>query len=207
MTTCNKLCRECRGEETLLTAPAPCSSLGANLHDQPSHKTRKSQKCQDASSATWGYEAASRKPRGSKAEHQKHQTNQYAMTATRCREKRATWLKTFAKLQAIRPQVLVAAQEQATSGEILLWMTPSEAPKALQASECSELLDPTRANCWISAQHQPGKFTKVWHRHEVPDCEVNDLDHLWIHTLRKQVPQATVPHNTFANLGTGPRRS
>ena len=38
-------------------------------------------------------------------------------------------------------------------------MTPSEAPKALQASECSELLDPTRANCWISAQHQPGKFT------------------------------------------------
>ena len=36
-----------------------------------------------------------------------------------------------------------------------------EAPKALQASECSELLDPTRANCWISAQHQPGKFTKI----------------------------------------------
>ena len=40
-------------------------------------------------------------------------------------------------------------------------MIPSEAPKALQASECSELLDPTRANCWISAQHQPGKFTSV----------------------------------------------
>ena len=40
-------------------------------------------------------------------------------------------------------------------------MTPSEAPKALQASECSELLDPTRANCWISAQHQPGKFTNL----------------------------------------------
>lgn len=39
-------------------------------------------------------------------------------------------------------------------------MTPSEAPKALQASECSELLDPTRANCWISAQHQPGKFNR-----------------------------------------------
>ena len=54
---------------------------------------------------------------------------------------------------------LVAALEQTTSREILLWMTPSEAPKALQASECSELLDPTRANCWISAQHQPGKFT------------------------------------------------
>ena len=55
---------------------------------------------------------------------------------------------------------LVVAQKQTTSWEILLWMTPSEAPKALQASECSELLDPTRANCWISAQHQPGKFIK-----------------------------------------------
>ena len=41
-------------------------------------------------------------------------------------------------------------------------MTPSEAPKALQASECSELLDPTRANCWISAQHQPGKFNQLF---------------------------------------------
>ena len=58
-------------------------------------------------------------------------------------------------------RLLVAAQKQTTSWEILLWMTPSEAPKALQASECSELLDPTRANCWISAQHQPGKFTKI----------------------------------------------
>ena len=48
---------------------------------------------------------------------------------------------------------LVAARTQATSREILLWMTPSEAPKALQASECSELLDPMRASCWISAQH------------------------------------------------------
>ena len=51
-----------------------------------------------------------------------------------------------------RTQVLVAARKQATSGEILLWMTPSEAPKALQASECSELLDPTGASCWIFAQ-------------------------------------------------------
>ena len=58
--------------------------------------------------------------------------------------------------------LLVDAHMQSTSREILLWMTPSEAPKALQASECSELLDPTRANCWISAQHQPGKFTKEW---------------------------------------------
>jgi hypothetical protein len=33
--------------------------------------------------------------------------------------------------------------------------------KALQASECSELLDRTTANCWISAQHQPGKFASA----------------------------------------------
>ena len=48
--------------------------------------------------------------------------------------------------------MLAAARKQATSKEILLWMTPSEAPKALQASECSELLDPMGASCWISAQ-------------------------------------------------------
>ena len=49
--------------------------------------------------------------------------------------------------------LLAAARKQTASREILLWMTPSEAPKALQASECSELLDPMRASCWISAQH------------------------------------------------------
>jgi len=48
---------------------------------------------------------------------------------------------------------LAVARKQTTSKEILLWMTPSEAPKALQTSECSELLDPMRASCWISAQH------------------------------------------------------
>ena len=45
------------------------------------------------------------------------------------------------------------ARKLVASQEILLWMTPSETPKALQASECSELLDPMRASCWISAQH------------------------------------------------------
>ena len=50
-------------------------------------------------------------------------------------------------------QLLAVARKLTTSLEILLWMTPSEAPKALQASECSELLDPMRASCWISAQH------------------------------------------------------
>ena len=49
--------------------------------------------------------------------------------------------------------MLEEARKLTSSREILLWMTPSEAPKALQASECSELLDPMRASCWISAQH------------------------------------------------------
>lgn len=49
--------------------------------------------------------------------------------------------------------LLAEARKLTASREIMLWMTPSEAPKALQASECSELLDPMRASCWISAQH------------------------------------------------------
>ena len=49
--------------------------------------------------------------------------------------------------------LLEEARKLTSSREILLWMTPSEAPKALQASECSELLDPMRASCWIFAQH------------------------------------------------------
>ena len=48
---------------------------------------------------------------------------------------------------------LVVARKHTIAREILLWMTPSEAPKALQASVCSELLDRTGASCWISAQH------------------------------------------------------
>jgi len=58
-----------------------------------------------------------------------------------------------AELWHLPRSMLAVARKQATSQEILLWMTPSEAPKALQASECSELLDPMRASCWISAQH------------------------------------------------------
>ena len=51
---------------------------------------------------------------------------------------------------------------QVAAREIVLWTTPSEPPKALQASECSELLDPMRASCLILAQHQPGKFKEHW---------------------------------------------
>ena len=56
--------------------------------------------------------------------------------------------------------LLAVARKRTTSEEILLWMTPSEAPRALQTSECSELLDPVRVSCWISAQHTSGMFTR-----------------------------------------------
>ena len=56
---------------------------------------------------------------------------------------------------------LATARMQIAAREIVLWTTPSEPPKALQASECSELLDPMRASCLILAQHQPGKFRKA----------------------------------------------
>ena len=64
-------------------------------------------------------------------------------------------------------------------------MTPSEAPKALQASECSELLDPTRANCWISAQHQPGKFIKPGLTH----CDKSEIYSAW-----------RVDHTTYVDI-------
>ena len=48
---------------------------------------------------------------------------------------------------------LATARMQIAAREIVLWTTPSEPPKALQASECSELLDPMRASCQIPAQH------------------------------------------------------
>lgn len=38
------------------------------------------------------------------------------------------------------------ALKQAASREILLWMTPSEASEALEASVCNELLDHVRAS-------------------------------------------------------------
>ena len=66
-----------------------------------------------------------------------------------------------ANLSSLNFQILATARTQIAAREIVLWTTPSEPPKALQASECSELLDPMRASCLILAQHQPGKF-KQW---------------------------------------------
>ena len=77
------------------------------------------------------------------------------MTTVRFQSQRAKDIEFAVWNQVIHAlaNLLAAARKQAASREILLWMTPSEAPKALQASECSELLDPMRASCWISAQH------------------------------------------------------
>jgi hypothetical protein len=70
-----------------------------------------------------------------------------------CRGSRRMLGRRLALPSISRAFTLVVARKLTTTREILLWMTPSEAPKALQASECSELLDPMRASCWISAQH------------------------------------------------------
>ena len=45
--------------------------------------------------------------------------------------------------------------------EIMLWATPEVHPRALQTSECRELLNPTRASCLILAQRQPGKLPRT----------------------------------------------
>ena len=46
--------------------------------------------------------------------------------------------------------------------EILLWVTLEEPPRALQTSECHELLNPTRTSCLILAQRQPGKLDEIF---------------------------------------------
>ena len=84
---------------------------------------------------------------------------------------------------------MVVARKLTTSREMLLWMIPSEAPKALQASECSELLDPMRASCWISAQHQPGKFTHVVkYRHNLKIQTSSCLLHCLVNALNVKSP-------------------
>ena len=52
--------------------------------------------------------------------------------------------------------------------EIMLWTTPEEPPRALQASECHELLDLARTRFMIRAQRQPGKFIDQGHADRLP---------------------------------------
>jgi len=46
--------------------------------------------------------------------------------------------------------------------QILLWATLEGPPRALQTSECHELLNPTRTSCLILAQRQPGKLLEKY---------------------------------------------
>ena len=52
-------------------------------------------------------------------------------------------------------------EREMPQAEIMLWTTPKEPPWALLTSVCNEQLDPSRANCMIVAQRQPGKFTSL----------------------------------------------
>ena len=63
--------------------------------------------------------------------------------------------------------LLAAARKLTASREMLLWMTPSEAPIALQASECSELLDPMRASCG-SSRNTSRVISLSFHGHLAP---------------------------------------
>ena len=56
---------------------------------------------------------------------------------------------------------LATARKLVASQEILLWMTPSETPKALQASECSELLDGKKATRMADVEEEDG-WEKGW---------------------------------------------
>ena len=60
---------------------------------------------------------------------------------------------TFIPGCAMIEKMLVATRKLTTSGELLQWITLSEASKALQASESSELFNTMRASCGISAEH------------------------------------------------------
>ena len=70
------------------------------------------------------------------------------------------WLHKFSELQTVKAQPrdqegshIGGCSEATHQKEIALWMTPMEAPKALQTSRCSELLSHTRANLLIFAHH------------------------------------------------------
>ena len=63
-----------------------------------------------------------------------------------------------ADVVADRRQGWQPREREMPQSEIVLWTTPKEPPWALLTSVCNEQLDPSRANCMIVAQRQPGKF-------------------------------------------------
>ena len=61
-------------------------------------------------------------------------------------------LRIYASVRMATARTRVAAARNCAVSD------PEGPPKALQASECDELLDHTRASYMILAQRQPGKF-------------------------------------------------
>ena len=57
-------------------------------------------------------------------------------------------------------------------------------PRALQTSECNELLDPTRTSCLILVQRQPGKLPAT---HNERDSLHANLSWRWVHSSFRQV--------------------
>ena len=54
--------------------------------------------------------------------------------------------------------LLAAARTQVAAVTNFAVGDPEGPPRALQTSECHELLNPTRTSCLILAQRQPGKL-------------------------------------------------
>ncbi len=63
----------------------------------------------------------------------------------------------ISRLQLTTARTLIVADTNFAVGD------PKRDPRALQASECHELLNPTRTSCLILAQRQPGKLADyIW---------------------------------------------
>ena len=67
-------------------------------------------------------------------------------------------MKLLANLRLYARKWVATARTRVAAARNCAVSDPEGPPKALQASECDELLDHTRASYMILAQRQPGKF-------------------------------------------------
>ena len=89
--------------------------------------------------------------------------------------------------------------------QILLWAIREGSPRALQTSECHELLNPTRTSCLILAQRQPGKLASGRIYIRSPQCcvvkqnlflfyiEVSEMVQLHTRLDKRNLPLANTP--------------
>ena len=63
------------------------------------------------------------------------------------------------KKEVIKRYVLTTARTLIVADTNFAVGDPKRDPRALQTSECHELLNPTRTSCMILAQRQPGKLS------------------------------------------------